>query len=53
MEFRRLCGHAADELAGHGLVTLDRGRCAPTRRGMLYLNSVVAALTDSPAFMDT
>jgi oxygen-independent coproporphyrinogen-3 oxidase len=52
MDFRRLCGPAADELTKHGLVTLNRERCAPTRQGMLYLNSVVAALTDSPAIMD-
>jgi oxygen-independent coproporphyrinogen-3 oxidase len=52
-DFQRLCGPAAQNLAGCGLLTLDTGRCAPTRQGMLYLNSVVAALTDSPAFMDT
>jgi oxygen-independent coproporphyrinogen III oxidase len=44
-EFLVLCGSAADDLATRGLLTLEKGRCAPTRQGMLYLNSVVAALT--------
>jgi hypothetical protein len=30
---------------GRGLLTLENGRCAPTRQGMLFLNTVVAALT--------
>jgi len=43
-DFREIYGAAADELAGRGLLTLDSGRCAPTRQGMLFLNTVVAAL---------
>ncbi len=43
-DFRDLYGAAADELAARGLLTLDGGRCAPTRQGMLFLNTVVAAL---------
>ncbi|MCU0591084.1 MAG: radical SAM family heme chaperone HemW [Desulfobacterales bacterium] len=44
-DFRDLYGAVADELAARGLLTLDNGRCAPTRQGMLFLNTVVAALT--------
>lgn len=44
-ELLQHCGSAAADLARQGLLTLDQRRCAPTRQGMLYLNSVVAALT--------
>jgi coproporphyrinogen III oxidase-like Fe-S oxidoreductase len=44
-DFNEICGAAADDLAGRGLLTLENGRCAPTRQGMLFLNTVVAALT--------
>ena len=44
-DFRDRYGAAADELAARGLLTLENGRCAPTRQGMLFLNTVVAALT--------
>lgn len=46
-DFRSLFGPAADELAARGLLRLGRGCCAPTRQGMLYLNSVLSALTAS------
>lgn len=51
-ELLGLCGSAADDLAERGLLTLKNGRCAPTRQGMLYLNSVVAALTGCLALRD-
>ncbi len=44
-DFNERYGAAADELAGRGLLTLENGRCAPTRQGMLFLNTVVALLT--------
>jgi oxygen-independent coproporphyrinogen-3 oxidase len=43
----RLCGSAAEELSARGLLTVANRRCAPTREGMLYLNTVIAALTGS------
>jgi oxygen-independent coproporphyrinogen-3 oxidase len=43
-EFMSLYGEAATELSSRGLLVLRDGRCAPTRRGMLYLNTVTAAL---------
>jgi oxygen-independent coproporphyrinogen III oxidase len=46
-DFRRLYGPAAQALADRGLLTFGDGRCAPTRKGMLYLNTVIAALTAS------
>lgn len=44
-DFNERYGAAADELAARGLLTLAHGRCAPTRQGMLFLNTVVAVLT--------
>lgn len=44
-DFRDLYGPAAQALEAGGLLVLGDGRCAPTRRGMLFLNTVVAALT--------
>jgi len=44
-DFRDRYGAAADELAARGLLALENGRCAPTRQGMLFLNTVVALLT--------
>lgn len=44
-DFRSLFGPAADQLAARGLLRMGRGSCAPTRKGMLYLNSVIDALT--------
>lgn len=44
LDFNERYGTAADELAARGLLTLANGRCAPTRQGMLFLNTVVAAL---------
>jgi oxygen-independent coproporphyrinogen-3 oxidase len=43
-DFMDLHGKAAAELQSQGLLTLDPGRCAPTRRGMLYLNTITAVL---------
>lgn len=51
-DFRDICGPAADELAERGLIRLENSRCEPTRQGMLYLNSVVAALTEGLALRD-
>jgi oxygen-independent coproporphyrinogen-3 oxidase len=44
-DFNERYGAAADELAARGLLTLENGRCAPTRQGMLFLNTVVGLLT--------
>lgn len=52
-DFRDTCGPAADELAERGWIRLANGRCAPTRQGMLYLNSVVAALTERLGLTDS
>jgi oxygen-independent coproporphyrinogen-3 oxidase len=46
LDFLRAFGTVAEALAGQGLITMDGRRLAPTRRGMLYHDSVVAALTD-------
>lgn len=43
-DFMSLYGEAATELASRGLLSLGDERCAPTRRGMLYLNTITAAL---------
>jgi oxygen-independent coproporphyrinogen-3 oxidase len=43
-DFMSLYGEAATELSSRGLLVLRDERCAPTRRGMLYLNTVTAAL---------
>jgi oxygen-independent coproporphyrinogen-3 oxidase len=45
-DFGSLYGPAAEALAARGLLIFEQGRCAPTRRGMLYLNTVVLALTE-------
>jgi coproporphyrinogen III oxidase-like Fe-S oxidoreductase len=37
-------GKTAADLQSQGLLALDSERCALTRRGMLYLNTVTAAL---------
>jgi oxygen-independent coproporphyrinogen-3 oxidase len=44
LDFNARYGAAAEELAARGLLALENGRCAPTRQGMLFLNTVVAAL---------
>lgn len=44
VDFNERFGAAAAELQGRRLLTLSEGRCAPTLRGMLYLNTVTAAL---------
>jgi oxygen-independent coproporphyrinogen-3 oxidase len=44
VDFMERCGKTAADLRSRGLLTLDAERCAPTRRGMLYLNTVTAAL---------
>ncbi len=44
-DFNEAYGAAVHDLAGRGLLALEYGRCAPTRQGMLFLNTVVAALT--------
>jgi oxygen-independent coproporphyrinogen-3 oxidase len=46
-DFMGLNGEAATELVSRGLLVLRNGRCAPTRRGMLFLNTVTAALVAS------
>ena len=43
-DFMSLYGEAATELESRGLLVLRDERCAPTRRGMLYLNTVTASL---------
>jgi len=44
VDFLQVHGAAAAELESQGLIRLEAGRCAPTLRGMLYLNTVAAAL---------
>jgi len=46
-DFMSLYGTPAAELSSQGLLVLRDERCAPTRRGMLYLNTVTAALMAS------
>jgi oxygen-independent coproporphyrinogen-3 oxidase len=46
-DFMSLYGETAIELESQGLLVLRDERCAPTRRGMLYLNTVTAALMAS------
>jgi oxygen-independent coproporphyrinogen-3 oxidase len=43
-DFMKMRGKTVADLQSQGLLTLDAERCAPTRRGMLYLNTVTAAL---------
>lgn len=45
VDFMQVHGAAAAELQSQGLLRLEDGRCAPTLRGMLYINTVTAALT--------
>jgi oxygen-independent coproporphyrinogen-3 oxidase len=45
IDFRQAVGAAAENLAAQGLLSFQDGCCVPTLRGMLYLNSVTAALT--------
>jgi hypothetical protein len=42
-----LYGKPATELSSRGLLVLRDERCAPTRRGMLFLNTVTATLMAS------
>jgi oxygen-independent coproporphyrinogen-3 oxidase len=44
VDFMQAHGDAAAELQAQGLVRLGNGRCAPTLRGMLYVNTVAVAL---------
>ncbi len=44
VDFMQAHGGAATELQAQGLIRLADGRCAPTLRGMLYVNTVAAAL---------
>jgi oxygen-independent coproporphyrinogen-3 oxidase len=44
LDFMQVHGDAAAELQSQGLIRLEGGRCAPTLRGMLYINTVAAAL---------
>jgi oxygen-independent coproporphyrinogen-3 oxidase len=46
-DFMSLYGETATELESRGLLVLRDERCAPTRRGMLFLNTVTAALMAS------
>ena len=45
VDFIEVFGAAVSDLASQGLLRLTAERCAATRRGMLYLDSVTAALT--------
>jgi len=44
VDFRQAHGAAAAELQSQELLHLEDGRCAPTLQGMLYINTVTAAL---------
>lgn len=44
-DFLETCGPSAAEFESRGLMTITDGRCAPTRRGMLYHSSLVSGLT--------
>jgi oxygen-independent coproporphyrinogen-3 oxidase len=46
-DFMSLYGKPVTELESRGLLVRSNERCAPTRRGMLYLNTVTAALVAS------
>jgi oxygen-independent coproporphyrinogen-3 oxidase len=46
-DFMSVYGKPATELESRGLLVLRDERCAPTRRGMLFLNTVIAALMAS------
>jgi oxygen-independent coproporphyrinogen-3 oxidase len=45
VDFIEVFGAAASDLESQGLLSLTTERCAATRRGMLYLDTVTAALT--------
>jgi oxygen-independent coproporphyrinogen-3 oxidase len=42
----RACADAAAPFVVQGLLTCDRARCAPTRRGMLVHNTIVAEIVE-------
>jgi oxygen-independent coproporphyrinogen III oxidase len=44
VDFMQVHGDAAADLQSQGLLRLEDGRCAPTLRGMLYINTIAAAL---------
>jgi oxygen-independent coproporphyrinogen-3 oxidase len=44
VDFMQAHGAAAAELQSEGLLRLEAERCAPTLRGMLYVNTIVAKL---------
>jgi len=44
VDFVQAHGDAAAGLESQGLIRLKNGRCAPTLRGMLYINTVAAVL---------
>ena len=43
-DFMQMHGEAVAELQSHGLLRLEDGRCAPSLRGMLCINTITAAL---------
>ena len=43
-DFMQMHGDAVAELHSQGLLRLEDGRCAPSLRGMLYINTITAAL---------
>ena len=49
VDFMQVHGAAAAELQSQGLLRLEDERCAPTRSGMLYLDTVTAALMEFSA----
>lgn len=44
-DFIEVCGPSAAEFESQGLLVTAGGRCAPTRRGMLFHDSIVSGLT--------
>jgi oxygen-independent coproporphyrinogen-3 oxidase len=44
VDFMQVHGDAVAELQSQGLLRLENGRCAATLRGMLYINTITAAL---------
>ncbi|MGE5257125.1 MAG: radical SAM family heme chaperone HemW [Hyphomicrobiales bacterium] len=44
VDFMEARGRTVADLQSQGLLTLDSKRCTPTRRGLLYLNTITAAL---------
>ena len=47
VDFMQVHGDAVAGLQSQGLLRVEAGRCAPTLRGMLFLNTVTAALMAS------